>query len=290
MGTRDDYRTLIKKLIKPLKPIATGYPIRLQSIKAKAFIFDIYGTLLMSSAGEVADNTALNNAESFTLAMLDGGWDRSEINEKIKAGPALLYKETKNAQQQRRLQGILHPEIDILQVWHQVLKTLEFDITPGRCIRRLAISYECRVNPAWPMPGLVETVSTLKNRKKRLGIISNAQFYTPVILEALLGCSMERMGFKPELAVWSYQKLEGKPSPVLFEQIKTQLSLHDIQPDETLFIGNDMQKDIQPAALLGWKTALFAGDKRSLRLHAGDKELMATDPDIIIDDLRQLLH
>lgn len=290
MGTRDDYFTLIKRLLKPLKPIATGYPVRLQSIKSKAFIFDIYGTLLISQAGEVAHNTTLNNTKAFTLALLDGGWDRSEINEKVKAGPALLYKEIKNAQQRRRQLGSLYPEIDILQVWRQVLKTLEFSITPGRCIRRLAISYECRINPAWPMPGLVETVSILKNRKKRLGIISNAQFYTPVIFESLFGSSMERMGFKPDLTVLSYQKLEGKPSPVLFEQIKTQLSLHGIQPAETLFIGNDMQKDIHPAVLLGWKTALFAGDKRSLRLHAGDKELIAARPDIIIDDLRQLLH
>jgi len=56
-------------------------------------------------------------------------------------------------------------------------------------ILRLAVEYECRVNPVWPMPAALETIETLRARGFRLGIVSNAQFYTPLIIEAKISGS-----------------------------------------------------------------------------------------------------
>jgi putative hydrolase of the HAD superfamily len=61
-------------------------------------------------------------------------------------------------------------------------------------------------------------------------------------------------------------------------------------PDQVLYVGNDMRNDICPAAATGFHTALFAGDKRSLRLREDDRKCARTRPDIIITDLMQLLE
>jgi len=49
-----------------------------------------------------------------------------------------------------------------------------------------------------------------------------------------------------------------------------------------------MLNDIQPSGELGFRTALFAGDERSLRLREGDRRVENVSPDLIITDLRVL--
>ena len=63
---------------------------------------------------------------------------------------------------------------------------------------------------------------------------------------------------------------------------------YGISPEETLYVGNDKLNDIWPAAQLGLKTALFAGDQRSLRLREDDTRCSDLEPDLIITKLSQL--
>jgi len=51
-----------------------------------------------------------------------------------------------------------------------------------------------------------------------------------------------------------------------------------------------MLNDILPAQRIGFKTALFAGDKRSLRLRPDDARCEDIVPDIIVTDLLQLVE
>ncbi|OEU49654.1 MAG: hypothetical protein BA862_00750 [Desulfobulbaceae bacterium S3730MH12] len=290
MDTRSECIDLIKKLVRPLTPVATGHPVHLKPVAVNAVIFDLYGTLLISKAGDVGPDSAVDDEQAFVQALTDGGWNREDIARQAAGGIRLYQTEIKKGHQERRRQGSLYPEIDILQVWQRVLSALHLVPEHEQSIRKLAVSYECRTNPTWPMPGMLETVATLKERGMKLGIISNAQFYTPIIFEVLTDKSPEDLGFDPDLTLWSYLKLEGKPSPVLFEHLNSTLSLQGIPPDEVLYVGNDMLKDIFPATRAGWKTALFAGDRRSLRLHRNDKRTAGLQADMIINDIRQLLQ
>jgi len=63
----------------------------------------------------------------------------------------------------------------------------------------------------------------------------------------------------------------------------------DISPHSVLYVGNDMLNDIYPAKTAGFKTALFAGDARSLRLRENHPQCKDLSPDIIITDLIQIL-
>jgi putative hydrolase of the HAD superfamily len=106
---------------------------------------------------------------------------------------------------------------------------------------------------------------------------------------AFLGKVHSELGFDPDLCAWSFQLLEAKPSVNLFRGIVERLQHQNgILPEETLYVGNDKLNDIWPAIQLGLKTALFAGDQRSLRLRENDPRCSDLEPDLIITKLSQL--
>lgn len=189
--------------------------------------------------------------------------------------------------------GIQYPEVEIRKVWKEVLGALNNEglysgAITAESIERVAIEYECLINPVWPMPGLKDILEKPVKRI-HLGIVSNAQFYTPLLFPALIGETHIQLGFKEDLCFWSYRRLQAKPSAVLFIELKNSLERsYNILPAEALYVGNDLLNDILPAAELGFKTALFAGDSRSLNLREDDPRTVNTKADIIITSLAQL--
>jgi len=277
---------LVNKLLHPLDPVPTGLPITKSILQAKAVIFDIYGTLLISAAGDVGSDSAEDDEQAFVQALVDGGWDSTAVKG---SGTKILQEEIAKVHQKKKEQGVQFPEIDILQIWQKVLPRLGLPAGEEHNTELAALSYECRINPVWLMPGLKETLTGFQAKDVRLGILSNAQFYTPLLFEILCDCPLVELGFDSELSLFSYRESEGKPAPNLFSRLASRLDKYDIPAPEVLYVGNDMLKDIWPAANVGWQTALFAGDKRSLRLREDDPRVIAVQPDLIIDDLRQLL-
>ncbi|MHC4986693.1 MAG: HAD family hydrolase, partial [Planctomycetota bacterium] len=63
-----------------------------------------------------------------------------------------------------------------------------------------------------------------------------------------------------------------------------------IEPGQALYVGNDVRNDIAPARSLGMRTALFAGDARSLRLRADDPDCGGAQPDAVVTALPQILE
>ena len=283
----------IRQLSQPLLPQPTGYATRMTALTdIRAVIFDIYGTLLVSGTGDVGPASGEENELALRAALSAAGLPVEQIDRNTRSG-RILIEAIRRAQAVRREQGIEFPEVDIIAVWRQVLVELgkhglrtQADAAQ---VRRLAIEYECRVNPVWPMPGLRTMLASLRATGRHLGIVSNAQFYTPLMFRALLDAGPGDLGFDPRLCAWSWKSLQGKPSRGLFQQVLTALAIrYDVAPEQTLYVGNDMLKDIWPAAGLGCKTALFAGDRRSLRLRQDDERCQGLQPDLVIDHLSQL--
>ena len=138
------------------------------------------------------------------------------------------------------------------------------------------------------MPDAQPVIEELHRRGLVLGIVSNAQFYTPLLFEAFFLQSTEQLGFDPDLSFFSYQHRQAKPGTWLYEQLVDALAARELDPAQILYIGNDALKDIHPAAQLGFRTALFAGDERSLRLREDHKDLLP--PDAVITKLRQIFE
>lgn len=256
----------------------------------KSVVFDIYGTLIISGTGDISLAENEDRSTQLKAALAQAG-----INAVAKDTPLAdrFHAAIKAAQNQRRADGIEYPEVEIREVWTDFLTALSaegpsFEVPTGETLERLAIDYECRVNPVWPMPNLAPCLASLAAQGLTLGIVSNAQFYTKLMFPAFMGVPLADLGFALDCCVYSYSEREGKPSTALYEKLATRLKARGIKPNETLYVGNDLRNDVWPAQLAGFKTALFAGDKRSLRWRKEDARLESVRPDAIITDLWQI--
>lgn len=286
----------LTRTIKALSARLDPQPTRMQPHTAplagiRAVLFDIYGTLVISASGDIGLGGDRNEEEAFGQALAACDLVVTNLHCSL-SGPDLLKQTIRAFHSERKTAGIEYPEVEIRQIWRNILARL-LDRDPAALeqglVERVAVEYECRVNPVWPMPGLAETLSALCDRGLILGIISNAQFYTPLLFDAFLNQSLKDLGFDLQASAFSFRLLEAKPSTRIYEEPLAALRLHQgIEPDQVLYVGNDMLNDIWPAQRCGFRTALFAGDGRSLRLREDDPKIVGIEPDRVVTDLRQI--
>jgi putative hydrolase of the HAD superfamily len=277
-----DEAAVFDRHIQPLEPIPTGEtPTGLSKIRqVKAILFDVYGTLVISGSGDI-DSQALTRKQKRGL---EGLLRRHGIDRKPENIVDSLKRTIANDHRILRQEDVEYPEVDIVRVWKTVLGSGD-----TARVKAFALEYEMVVNPVYPMPGLGDLLSACRGQNRLLGIISNAQFFTPRLLERLLGASLDMCGFDPQLTFFSYRFRSAKPSSFMFEKAAEVFSHRRIAPASVLYVGNDMRNDILPAKTVGFKTALFAGDLRSLRRRADEARCRYLVPDVIITDLRQLI-
>ncbi|WP_372795438.1 HAD family hydrolase [Pontiella sp.] len=287
---------IILKNCGPLAPLPTATEPELNRLEGvKAVLFDVYGTLIISGSGDVGTATAIDTSEALTQALVVSGFE-GDPEQAGRIGKDLMKAEVQAWHKAGHEAGADFPEVEITKVWKKVIESLKqtealhaHDIAPEQ-IRQLGLEYECRVNPVFPMPGSIELLDNLKQRGLPMGIVSNAQYYTPIIFSAFFERSVQEIGFDPDCCIWSYKELKAKPSAQLFPKAGKFLEQnHGVKLSETVYVGNDMLNDIYTAKEAGCKTVLFAGDKRSLRLRETDERCKDLRPDAVITSLNQLL-
>jgi len=274
-----DEETLNAYLI-PMSPIDTGVASKLTvSLDIKAVLFDIYGTLFISGSGDVG----VSKERSRKLSVLDDLMTKFSVKEPADHILKRFYLEINKTHEQLKKNGIDVPEVNIDLIWMEVLGIGDIDTA-----RAFAVEFELINNPVYPMPNMAEVLGEVEKKNMVTGIISNAQFFTPFLFKWFLGKDPTELGFHPDLTIYSYQYNTAKPSPFLFSLAADKLSELGIPAGSAVYIGNDMLNDIYAAKLAGFKTALFAGDKRSLRLRESDPRCRDISPDVIVTDLAQL--
>jgi putative hydrolase of the HAD superfamily len=299
-----DYLPYIKTFLGEsvsLKPIPTLLkPFVRKDAGIKAFVFDVYGTLLISASGDIDESVLStdNLMEAFHASDIKFAENGEASRKLLQEILGEFRQAVKEFHEQDRTEDKPYPEIDISQVWEGIIKTHQdlnqLIVDDPLCIKCFVFVFEVLSNRIYPMPGMKELLSRMASLKYPLGIISNAQFYTPVILNYFLHDAVseneEVEPFDPDLTVFSYKHMRSKPDLFLFQLVKDQCQRkYGLFADEILFIGNDMFRDIYPAFMAGFKTALFAGDTKSLRLRQDKPELKKIVPDFIITDLMQLI-
>ena len=270
--------SVVSRLARPLPPRPTDTLPRLPTLEGiRAVLFDVYGTLLVSGSGDVGltaegDRGAAADAalQALGLPLPD---DPRQTGDRLLAAIAEEHERLK-------AEGVDFPEVRIEELWRA--------IAPAADAERLAIEYEMRVNPVDVMPGMTQTLDAISGSGRPLGIVSNAQFFTPRLLEPLCGRTPRQLGFEPDLCVWSYAHRRAKPGTFLYERAAEALAGRGIAPRETLYVGNDMRNDVWPAGRVGFRTALFAGDARSLRLREADADVAGVTADVVLTRLDQI--
>ncbi len=298
-----NFRNDIKKWLdssEQLQPIPTTFCPNLKTDskeKIKAVIFDIYGTLLISSSGDI-DQVSLNK-DNMRTAMETGGFDLSGCKEETYSFLLdQLQEQVKKQHEELKTKGHPYPDVDIFKVWKNMFEAAESEgllkLRGSESWEDTIMVFELLSNRVYPMPGMKEVLLEIKKTGIPMGIVSNAQFYTPIIMNYFLTGEFTTNQhidlFEEDLSVYSFKELRAKPDTALFNKFIPVLnSKYNIEPSETLFVGNDMLKDVYTATKAGLRTVLFAGDERSLRLREDDERVKGMFPDFIINDLKQLL-
>ncbi|MDR2901306.1 MAG: HAD family hydrolase [Treponema sp.] len=278
---------IIKESLQPIEPQLPNvlpekyrgclFPQRISHLPdIQCVLFDIYGTLFVSAAGDIGTGSGYlrGNIDEFALAYTEdstGEELKHYFREEVIKTHELLFPVTP------------YPEVQVENIW-EVFPGRRQDISPAE----FALRYELAVNPVCPMPGTLETLTKLQSMGIKLGIISNAQFFTPLLFEACFGKSLQALGFTEELLIYSYKEGEAKPAPSLFRKAKDYLDGQHIPAEHCLYVGNDMLNDIYGAQTFGFKTALFAGDRRSLRLRENSRITDNTIPTLVLNDITNI--
>jgi len=268
--------------IEPLSPLPTSLnPSNKLKEKAKCILFDVYGTLFISGSGDIS----IARQQSRLTQNLKNLLDRYQINKKPQIVLDDFFSAIDIEHKRLRKTGVDFPEVKIDRIWMNVLEIEELD-----AVRAFAVEFELIVNPVYPMPNLEKMLSGCKKSKILMGIVSNAQFFTPYLFNWFLDSSPEDLGFTSDLIFYSYKSGHAKPSPLMFEAAAKNLRNIHISAHSVLYIGNDMLNDIYPAKMVGFKTALFAGDARSLRLRENHPKCQNLSANLVITDLVQILE
>ncbi|MEX0660891.1 MAG: HAD family hydrolase [Balneolaceae bacterium] len=284
------------ELSTELHPIATETKPKLKYLRGvKAVIFDFYGTLFISGVGDIGIDDGQSDDTLLKTAMEHSGINIIHSTAG-KRGYEIYGQVIDSYIQKIKKTGIPFPEPDIRNVWHDVLSQMHAEelistnITSNHA-ELMSVEFEARMNPVWPMSDLHEILDGIKEKGCKLGIISNSQFYTPIALEALTKKSLSEMGFETELLHWSFEESRKKPGLKFYELFleKAKRNSPELQAENYLYVGNDMLKDVYPANKLGMKTALFAGDQRSLKWRKDDERCANLQPDIVVTELKQIL-
>jgi len=227
----------------------------------RAVIFDIYGTLLIAPPGAVKPDPVFDPK----LQKILTGFGYPPLEQPT----GLLHDAVKK---HHAASAETHPEIDLRQLWREILDS-DADTTPlVQCI-------EDAWHPCSEMPGAGKTIRDLADSGLILGVLSNAQSNTLPTLDRLLGNISPLL--TESLTLLSYQHGIAKPSPVFFQLMVTRLAELGISPSEILFVGNDPEQDIIPAAASGFRTALFIG-------HPSSRRPGNCKPDLILEILSDL--
>lgn len=274
-------RSLVAPYLRPLAPKPTGLTPQGQlEAPLQCLLCDIYGTLFISASGDIG-STEFADRTSDQIDRLLERYGQPFTADHVQRERLHTIQRLHRASRSR---GVDYPEVVIENVWQQILT-----IDDAAQLRGFAIEYEMITNPVWPMPGLNALLDRCRGGDMLLGIISNAQFFTPCLFEWLLQATPAELGFDSGLCWYSYRHNCAKPSPTLFQMARSVLTDRGIAPRQVAFVGNDMRNDILPARQAGFQTILFAGDSRSLRLRADDPACRGITPDLVICSLEQLV-
>jgi putative hydrolase of the HAD superfamily len=222
----------------------------------KAVLWDVYGTLFKSTLMDFSD---IWTKKKELLQRYRKVSDR--LNLKVIAEEFIhtLAEEIKKVHLHKKGKGIKHPEVVIEELYSRILNCTVEEA------KEVALHAEKEINNPKLLSDLVPILKFIRQKGKKQGIISNAQFYTPIELEEQLAKYKLKVEdiFDKDIIFYSYVYGVSKPSPYMFNLAKKKLI--PIRPDEILYVGNDYVNDVKSSHKAGMKAALLAINKEAIR-------------------------
>lgn len=296
-----DGRNLRWPEVPPIVPVkATPHTKPLRGIRAVTF--EVYGTLLRITGGRLTldgpDRLSLQIAFEKTVEEFNV-WNFLFR----KPGPAWqqVYEQYKKLLDERRMTATVRkgdiPEVDAAaDVWRKLIaqwdrKEFRYDeATYGdrdALAEKIAYFFHSRLQGVEAAPNAATTVAALSAAGIRVSLLSDGQSFTPVQLMRVFA-GPAGMAIDESCSVLSFREGVRKPSPTLYERCITRLREKRIEPSETLHVGSRLKDDLAVAKRFGMRTALYAGDAKSLQATKEEVRDPELAPDRLLMDLSQL--
>jgi FMN phosphatase YigB (HAD superfamily) len=279
----------------------------LQVLPVKAVFWTVYGTLVAVPGGELQ----FEHAQDFvTDAALDKLIKEFKMWNSMSRKPGApseymkeLYRKALTVLRMTGAGGEKYPEVQVERVWDDIVKKLfqkeyTFDAATygsmNEYVKKIAYFYHASIQGAGPYPGAADALKRVAQRGVLNGLLADGQCFTPGQLQRCLrqqDPALDLDAVIPStLRVVSSDKRARKPSEALFKAAIQASSAKGVVPAEILHVGSNLTRDIAPARRLGFRTALFAGDRNSLSATPEQLKDPATRPDVLLTELPQILE
>jgi FMN phosphatase YigB (HAD superfamily) len=280
---------------------------KLRRLPVKGVFWTVYGTLVAIPHGELQ----FEHTDEFVM---DAALDKvikefkmwNSMSRKPGAPSAYLkemYRKALTVLQMTGSGGEKHPEIQVERVWEDIVKKLQqkeyaFDAgTYGSLddfAKKIAYFFHASIQGTGAYPGAAAALRLTAERGVAQGLLTDGQCFTPGQLRRCL--RRQEPDFEPDgailstLRVVSSDKKARKPSEALFKAAAQAAGTRGISPGEVLHVGSSLARDVAPAKKVGFRTALYAGDRNSLSATPEQLKDPATRPDVLLTELPQILE
>lgn len=296
-----EYKEDIQEQPETIQPLT--YPAASEKLyDVRALILDIYGTVINYWRPGFDDSQQKMQIllQAFSKTSQYFGFEdylvKMNPNDRPEQTLYDFYHGLIALNHEKKLQkGMSFPEVRIEEIWEIIImmlgrhgyETTRLNAPSVQDLARCAAFYYNFFSLGHRLyDGVVDALCKIKDDNIVLGIVSNAQFYTPIELTLLFRQqSKEKIVdyqelFNIDLTFFSYEIGVAKPNNMLFEKLYDALYALHILPSQTVFVGNDLSQDILPASQAGMKTAFFTADQRCAYVHDLQGKVI---PDITVE-------
>jgi len=273
----------------------------------RAVLWDVYGTLVGLDVGDLEKSRAEHERLQAAARALIAEFDLTKPLQNLHpdSPPDVVLRDRylqgiTDSHLRSAAMGIEYPEVRIEVIWQSILEdccragwVCPYEEPPRYTAFRWAYFFDAALQQVYLYPHAAETLQACKQAGIIQGIISNAQFYTPLHLRRLLrralGDDDLKLGsiFTDTLVLFSYELGFSKPNPRSFQRAVETLARQGITREEILYVGNDMLNDVWTALRAGIRAAFCAVDASQADLRPDDERCRGLQPDVVITDLQQ---
>lgn len=275
-----------------------------KSKNIKVLLFDLYGTILKQDVGDLEDTTSLENEKKLLISfkkLKKLYKSKNKIKCSSKKLKKLFLKYISKFHEEKRKKGVDFPEVKIEEVWKLILKEINHPQKDDKNFWfEIADNHQRCIAERFLYNNSAEIFDYCIKNNIKLGIISNAQFYTEKDLLRLLKKTKQFKNilsiydiFEKDLCFFSYKIGFSKPNMKIFDLVSKNLKHYNITMDETIFVGNDIFNDIYVGNKSNMKTCLVINPETKYRKNDARIENVSADklkPDFIVKDFIELVE
>jgi FMN phosphatase YigB (HAD superfamily) len=273
----------------------------------KGVLWSVYGTLLTIQDGELLhehpEDLRMQVAMEKTIEQFHMWY--SMHREKGAPWEGML-RQYRKIVQQLAMVGTKRkgdrPHVDSARTWHTIIDRLianEYQWEESLASNaddlavKVAYFFHAMLQGVRAAPHVADVLVRLSQSHLRQGLLADTQRFTFAQLVHALG-GTDRLPnsnelFSPTLLIESHRFGIRKPSETLFARAAHRVEKLSLDPEQVLYVSHRLEGDLAIASEFGFRTALYAGDRKCCPVTPEQLKDPDLRPDRLITDLQHVM-